>query len=57
MNSTGKYKSKVLRRLQVIPGTGMACSPDLCGGYCATETDHEKEKLNWWYWKDKQYNE
>lgn len=28
-----------------------------CAVYFATETDHEKEKLNWWYWKDKEYNE
>lgn len=28
-----------------------------CAVYFATENDHEKEKLNWWYWKDKNYNE
>ena len=28
-----------------------------CAVYFATEAAHEKEKLNWWYWKDKQYNE
>jgi hypothetical protein len=28
-----------------------------CAVYFATENDHEKEKLNWWYWKDKSYNE
>ena len=28
-----------------------------CAVYYATENDHEKEKLNWWYWKDKYYNE
>jgi len=28
-----------------------------CAVYYATEKDHEKEKLNWWYWKDKTYNE
>jgi len=28
-----------------------------CAVYYASETDHEKEKLNWWYWKDKYYNE
>jgi Pathogenicity locus len=26
-----------------------------CAVYYATETDHEKEKLKWWYWKDKEY--
>lgn len=25
--------------------------------YFATEKKHSKEKLNWWYWKDKKYNE
>ena len=28
-----------------------------CAIYYATEQDHEKEKLNWWYWKNKPYNE
>lgn len=28
-----------------------------CAVYYATEDNHEKEKLNWWYWKDKNYNE
>jgi hypothetical protein len=28
-----------------------------CAVYFATEDDHEKEKLNWWYWKDKYYSE
>jgi len=28
-----------------------------CAVYFATENYHEKEKLNWWYWKDKYYNE
>jgi len=28
-----------------------------CAAYFATENDYEKEKLNWWYWKDKYYNE
>jgi hypothetical protein len=28
-----------------------------CIVYYATESNHEKEKLNWWYWKDKRYNE
>ena len=25
--------------------------------YFATEKNHQKEKLNWWYWKNKKYNE
>jgi nucleotidyltransferase/DNA polymerase involved in DNA repair len=28
-----------------------------CAVYYATEKKHAKEKLNWWYWKDKKYNE
>jgi len=28
-----------------------------CAVYFASETHHDKEKLNWWYWKDKSYNE
>jgi len=28
-----------------------------CAVYYATETEYEKEKLKWWYWKDKYYNE
>ena len=26
-----------------------------CAVYYATEPDLQKEKLNWWYWKDKVY--
>lgn len=28
-----------------------------CAVYFATEEHLEKEKLKWWYWKDKSYNE
>jgi len=28
-----------------------------CAVYFATENDHEREKLNWWYWKNHTYNE
>jgi hypothetical protein len=28
-----------------------------CAVYYATEPYHDKEKLQWWYWKDKEYNE
>lgn len=28
-----------------------------CAVYYATEKHHEKQKLNWWYWKNKPYNE
>ena len=26
-----------------------------CAVYFASETGHPREKLNWWYWKDKPY--
>ncbi len=90
-------KSKILRKLQVIPGVGKSISLDLwnlgikkvadlkgrnpktlynrsnklvgvkqdpcllyvfrCAVYFASEKKLTKEKLNWWYWKDKIYNE
>lgn len=28
-----------------------------CAVYYVTEKTHDKKKLNWWYWKDKTYNE
>ena len=28
-----------------------------CMVYFVSEKEHEKEKLNWWYWKDRTYNE
>lgn len=28
-----------------------------CAVYYATEAMPQQEKLNWWYWKDKKYNE
>ncbi|MBK6859558.1 MAG: TfoX/Sxy family DNA transformation protein [Saprospiraceae bacterium] len=28
-----------------------------CAVYFASEKTHEAQKLNWWYWKDKKYNE
>ncbi len=28
-----------------------------CAVYYATEKNHEQEKLNWWYWKDKKPRE
>lgn len=28
-----------------------------CAVYFASEKKHEREKLQWWYWKDKKYNE
>lgn len=27
-----------------------------CAVYFASTRRHKKEKLNWWYWKDKKYN-
>ncbi|MGB8319045.1 MAG: helix-hairpin-helix domain-containing protein [Ignavibacteriaceae bacterium] len=26
-----------------------------CAVYYATESNHKKEKLNWWYWKNRVY--
>lgn len=28
-----------------------------CMVYFVTEKEHDKPKLNWWYWKDNKYNE
>lgn len=28
-----------------------------CAVYYASENHHDKNKLNWWYWKEKGYNE
>ncbi len=28
-----------------------------CAVYYATEASHEPRKLNWWYWKNRFYNE
>ena len=28
-----------------------------CAVYYATEKNQDREKLKWWYWKDKAYNE
>lgn len=28
-----------------------------CAVYFVTEKQPEQKKLNWWYWKDKNYNE
>ncbi len=28
-----------------------------CAVYFVSEKRHDKKKLNWWYWKDKLYNE
>lgn len=28
-----------------------------CAVYFATEKNHDRKKLNWWYWKDNYYNE
>jgi len=28
-----------------------------CAVYFASEEHHEPEKLNWWYWKNKNYND
>ena len=56
----GKNPMKLYKQLNALTGV----EHDICMLYtfrCAvyyvTETKHQKEKLSWWYWKDKTYNE
>jgi [ribosomal protein S5]-alanine N-acetyltransferase len=56
----GQNPRNLYDRLNTITGT----THDICmlytfrcAVYFATENDHEKEKLKWWYWKDKLCNE
>jgi hypothetical protein len=56
----GKNPNELYERLNTITGT----SHDICmlytfrcAVYFATEQHHDKEKTNWWYWKDNTYNE
>lgn len=57
---SGQNPQELYRRLNTVT----AMTHDICmlytfrcAIYYATEKYHEKEKLNWWYWKDKTYNE
>jgi hypothetical protein len=56
----GQNPMKLYEKLNHI--TGM--KHDICMLYTfrcivhfVTEKQHDKEKLNWWYWKDNTYNE
>ncbi|MEO8665078.1 MAG: helix-hairpin-helix domain-containing protein [Ignavibacteria bacterium] len=56
----GKDPNVLYQKLNLVSGA----THDICmlytfrtAVYFATEKRHEKKKLNWWYWKDKKYNE
>jgi hypothetical protein len=56
----GQNPSVLYEKLNIITGT----THDICmlytfrcAVYFATEKTHDIEKLNWWYWKNKMYNE
>lgn len=56
----GENPDKLYKKLNEVSGT----THDICmlytfrcAVYFASEKVHDKEKLNWWYWKDKKYNE
>lgn len=54
----GKNPAKLYARLNMITGlTHDICMLYIfrCAVYFVTEKKHEREKLNWWYWKDKEY--
>ncbi len=56
----GQNPNSLYKRLNKITGvTHDICMlyTFRCAVYFATEKKHDKEKLNWWYWKDKMYNE
>ena len=55
---SGKSPNKIYTKLNKFSGV----TQDICvlytfrcAVYYATERRHEREKLNWWYWKDKTY--
>lgn len=56
----GKNPMELYERLNYI--TGMKHDICMlysfrCMVYYVNEAQHDKQKLNWWYWKDKTYNE
>ncbi|MBK9981718.1 MAG: helix-hairpin-helix domain-containing protein [Saprospiraceae bacterium] len=54
----GKNPAKLYAQLNTITGmTHDICMlyTFRCAVYFVTEKKHDKEKLNWWYWKDKEY--
>lgn len=59
-NLSGKNPNKLYNKLNTVNGaTHDICMlyTFRCAVYFASEKNHSKEKLNWWYWKDKKYNE
>lgn len=57
-NLAGQSPKKLYEKLNQISGT----KNDICllytfrcAVYYATEAKLEKDKLKWWYWKDKEY--
>lgn len=56
----GENPDKLYKKLNEVSGaTHDICMLYIfrCAVYYASEKIHEKVKLNWWYWKDKKYNE
>lgn len=56
----GKNPAKLYRELNAVTGaTHDICMLYTlrCAVYFASEAQHDAEKLKWWYWKDKSYNE
>jgi hypothetical protein len=56
----GKNPMELYERLNYVTGqTHDICMlyTFRCAVYFVTEKEHEIEKLNWWYWKNKSYNE
>ena len=56
----GKNPNQLYHQLNTITGaTHDICMlyTFRCAVYYASEKRHDKKKLNWWYWKDKRYNE
>jgi hypothetical protein len=57
---TGKDPSALYNKLNTV--TGMKHDVCMlytfrCAVYFATEKNPDPEKLKWWYWKNKKYNE
>ncbi len=54
----GKSPNKLYRKLNKFSGVKQdicVLYTFRCAVYYATEEKHERDKLNWWYWKDKTY--
>ena len=56
----GKNPANLYKQLNTL--SGVMHDPCMlytfrCAVYFASESIYETKKLNWWYWKDKTYNE